>query len=317
MTPMLRNLLFGIGALALVAGIIVAVLWLRSSSTTRAPVVIDTTAAVIVAARPIAAGSLLRPTDMIWRRLPNALPPGDSFVRGVNSPAELVGSLARRNIAAGEILVPAALLRPMERGFLAATLVPGYRAMTINADARQSASGLVLPGDRVDVILIQDLADTSPAFKAVGETVLTNARVIATGRLMAPKPPPPAAKLGEALNTDTTIPQTITLEVLPNDARRLLVAGDLGKLELVLRPIGEPASLLPDTAAAQVSVWAGDVSNALRMARSRPAVQVAPIAVATPVSPFTPAMGAQPAPAARNPDSNTVLIIRGSKRGEQ
>ena len=53
----------------------------------------------------------------------------------------------------------------------------------------QSASGLVLPGDRVDVILTQNLGDGTgdPKRETVGETVLRNLRVIAVGTSLGPR----------------------------------------------------------------------------------------------------------------------------------
>lgn len=260
MTPLLRNLLFGIGAFALLAGIVLGTLWLRTGVTASAPAAVDTGTAILVAARPIATGTLLRESDLAWSHLAKAQPPAGSFARGVNSEAELVGALTRHDMPAGEVITAVAILRPNERGFLAATLAPGYRAVTIPIDARQSASGLVLPGDRVDVILVQNLPDGAPARKSVGETVLFNARVVAVGHMLGPMAKAASSTLGDTPLSDSTAPPTITLEALPVDAQRLFVAGEIGKLELALRPIGEPRGAQPQG----VSVWAGDVSNALR-----------------------------------------------------
>ena len=303
MSLLLRNILLGVGAVALLAGIVIGVLWLRSGGSTSTQVTADQRAAVLVTSRPIAAGTLLRETDLAWQVVKEAKPSAGSFVRGTNSQSELVGALARRNLAGGEVLTSMAVLRPNERGFLAATLVPGYRAVTIPVDARQSASGLVLPGDRVDVILVQNLPDTSPARKSVGETVLTNARVVAVGRVLGPvqKEGAPTPSIGTS-SPDGTTPQTITLEALPIDAQRLFVAGEIGKLELSLRAIGELSSVTSGDTAPSVSIWAGDVSNALRNVGSGPVAKVGERHVRYGSAPAGHPSGYPP-----------VIIIRGSR----
>lgn len=265
MTPFLRNLLFGIGALALIAGVLVGVIWLRSGPSLDKSKAVKEPTMVLITARPIDAGTLLRTSDVIWRSIGTSRPLAGSFVRGINTETELIGALARRNLSAGEVLTRAALLRPDERGFLAATLVPGFRAVTIAVDATQSASGLVLPGDRVDVILVQKIDSNAPDRKSVGETVLTNARVVAVGQELGASPTSPAPKaaalnISEGQSTDKTIPQTITLEAQPLDAQRLLVAGEIGTLGLALRPVGET----DDEALPPIPVWASDVSTALK-----------------------------------------------------
>jgi pilus assembly protein CpaB len=302
MTPAMRNMLLIVGAFALLAGVLVGGLWLRSGVAIRAPVAPEKSAAVLVAAHPIAAGTLLRQSDIGWQTVKAAQPPAGSFSRGVNSQAELVGALTRRNLAAGEILTTTGVLRPNELGFLAATLVPGYRAVTIPIDARQSASGLVLPGDRVDVILVQDLADKAPAQKSVGETVLYNSRVLAVGHALGPTQKAAASTLGDTSGSGGTTPQTITLEARPLDAQRLFVAGEIGKLELSLRAIGEPGGQEIGSESHPISVWAGDVSGALRGASSSLAA---------------PRITGSIPRAARHADQPRtdapVLIIRGSK----
>ncbi|MBT2189082.1 Flp pilus assembly protein CpaB [Sphingobium nicotianae] len=265
MTPLLRSILFGIGALALIAGIFVGFIWLRSGASMDRLAVADTRKMVLVAARPIDAGTLLRAGDFVWRPVVTAQPQPGSFVQGINTETELVGALTRRNLSAGEVLTAAALLRPDERGFLAATLVPGFRAVTIPVDARQSASGLVLPGDRVDVILVQTIDGVSPARKTVSETLLSDARVVAVGHALGLTQKPAKQRSSSTLSdssatsSGSVTPQTITLEARPLEVQRVVVAGQIGTLELALRPLGDrtgATSLSPP-------VWAGDVSAAL------------------------------------------------------
>lgn len=308
MTGLFRALLFGIGALALLAGIIVSVIWFRSSGKSTVPKSVDLPLAVLAAKHAVAAGTLLGEGDLVWLTVAMAAPPPDSFVRGKNASAELVGALTRHNFSKGEIVISTALLRPSERGFLAATLIPGYRAVTIAASAEQSASGLVLPGDRVDVILVQNIDDRTPARKSVGETVISNARVVAVGHMLGPlrtKPGTTAPGIAVA-SSDPAPAATITLEVLPTDAQRLVVAGGIGKLELALRAVGDIGISVPLR-----PVWAGDVSNALRT------VVGAPVAsTENRVPGVMPPAGQQILPLRRPvPVAPSVLILRGPGGG--
>ena len=49
------------------------------------------------------------------------------------------------------------LLRPRDRGFLASVLAPGTRAVSIAVDAVSGVSGLVWPGDHVDIVLTHEI----------------------------------------------------------------------------------------------------------------------------------------------------------------
>src|SRR3546814_9577089 len=64
---------------------------------------------------------------------------------------------------------------------LAAALGPGMRAVTFPVSAKTAVAGFVFPGDRVDLVLTQDVAGggDGPALK-VSETVMRNLRVLAT-----------------------------------------------------------------------------------------------------------------------------------------
>lgn len=302
MTPLLRNILFAVGAVALLTGVALGVVWLRSGSGSRAPAAAEAGVTVLVAAKPIPSGALLRADDMALRELPTAKAPAGAFV-GEAARTELIGAVATRDFAPGEVLNGGGLVRPNERGFLAATLSPGYRAVTIAIDTAQSASGLVLPGDRVDVILVQDFGDAAPRRRAVGETVLHGARVVAVGRAFNKAPEEDA----KAKDTESASPRTLTLEVMPLDAERLYVANRLGKLELALRALasGEAASdvagQLPP--APIPVVWAGDVSAALGGAVGGASSAPAPSAAPAP----------RPAAVRNTSAAGSVVILRGSR----
>ena len=67
----------------------------------------------------------------------------------------LRGSLVRKFLDTGSPITSENVLRPRDRGFLASVLAPGTRAISIKVDAESGVSGLIKPGDYVDVVLTQ------------------------------------------------------------------------------------------------------------------------------------------------------------------
>ena len=106
------------------------------------------------------------------------------------------------------------------------------RAVAVAVDAVSAASGLIWPGDRVDLILTQSLGsgDADPR-KAIGETFLRDIRVLSIDQ-----------RLGEAMDgqeaPEAKAPRTVTLEVTQRQAEMLKVATGLGSIALSLRSLG-------------------------------------------------------------------------------
>jgi pilus assembly protein CpaB len=263
-----RGSLFGIGLIALIGGLSLAFLYYRQSLAPPPPPVVAQieTRAVLVASHALPAGTLLRLGDMAWDEVPAGTVVGADIARGTASETDFVGAATRRAFAARQPLTAAELAKPGGRGFLLAVLAPGYRAVSINVDAVQSASGLVLPGDHVDVILTQSFAaqSTDAAHRTVGETVLRDLRVIAVDQNLNP-----VSKVSDSRNTlgELHMPKTVTLEVTERQAAMLLVADQLGKIQLALR--GQQDQDAPRLAAPEqrTPTWAADVSRALAPAR--------------------------------------------------
>jgi pilus assembly protein CpaB len=308
----LRNVLLIIGVFALLAGLALAGLWLiqrpaattaqnAAASKTSAPIAASALAkdakTVLVAAHMLPAGTLLRAEDFAWKAVPAAVADKGAILQATGSDTKLLGAVTQRDFAAGEILLTTGVLTPSERGFLAALLSPGSRAVSIPVDASQSASGLMLPGNRIDIILTQSFENADPARKSVGETILRNLRVIAVDQRLGP-----VAGSGTAtkpLALDTYIPKTVTLEASEGEAEILMVAGRLGRLDVAVRAAGsEDAS--PGKAVS--AVWASDASPALKSLRRASGL----VAVGAPAASPSAVTVAQQSRA-------SVQIIRGSK----
>jgi pilus assembly protein CpaB len=262
----LRNILIAFGCIALLAGLTLATMWF-----TRAPAAAGSAgpaappAGILVAARPLAAGTLLQPADLAWREIPAGTESTGSIVRSAATETAFQGAVTRRDFSAGAALIESALVKAGDRAFLSAVLAPGSRAVSVAVDAPQSVAGLVLPGDRVDVILTQNFGTdpADPGRKAVGETVLENIRVIAVDQWLntIAKPLVKDQRIGAA---NAEIPGTITLEVNDSQAERVLVAVQIGKIQLAVRALEGSSAAQAAAIRTEPAVWAADVSPALR-----------------------------------------------------
>ena len=187
---------------------------------------------VLVAERTLPAGRLLTAADLRWQAWPDGDVPASYFVQSEDQDAPLqpglTGAVVRRGISAGEPLTRGRIVKPGERGFLAAVLRSGYRATAIPVDAAAGIAGLVFPGDRIDVILshtVLEPGDERTIERRVSETVLTNVRVLALDQNV------------DDQAADPKVAKTATLEVTPKQAEILTVARALGRLSLSLRSL--------------------------------------------------------------------------------
>jgi pilus assembly protein CpaB len=194
---------------------------------------------VLVATRSLPVGTIIDAEALRFQRWPEGLVQPAYYIKGkpgVN-PADLLGTVVRNEITAGQPLTNGALIKPGERGFLAAALGPGMRAVTVPVSATSGVAGFVFPGDRVDIVLTQEVAGggEGPALK-VSETVIRNIRVLATDQRMSAN--------GEDGKPVVQRTGTVTLEATPKIAEKIAVAQTIGQLSLSLRSIADNSAEL-------------------------------------------------------------------------
>lgn len=213
--------------------------------------------AVLVAAKDLTVGTFIQPESLRWQDWPDVATPETYLVQGKHDEAELTGAVVRRIVGVGQPIAMDSVVKPGERGFLAAVLDPGMRAISVPVDDASSNAGLIFPGDRVDLVLTQTIAASGDpsGSRRVGETVLQDLRIIAMGRRLN----------GGVAEEGTTGPsvKTATLEATPAEAEKIALVTELGKLSLSLRSLGlndQPAKI---TETARVT-WDSDASLALR-----------------------------------------------------
>lgn len=232
---------------------------------------------LLTAAHDLVPGSFLRPDDLSTASIAQEAAPPNARRDTPSARLQLVGALIRRSIPHEAVLDPDDLLLPGEHGFLAAILTPGMRAYTISHDQVVSDAGLVWPGDRLDLILTQQLPGTVPLDRQISaETVLADLRVLAIDRQLVQLP---AGDKGPA-NNGAAGGAAVTVEVSPADAERLAVALRLGKVAFAIRSttrgVADKApDQLPVMAPAPGSTtWAGAVMHSLNGLQPPPVISI-------------------------------------------
>jgi pilus assembly protein CpaB len=187
---------------------------------------------VLVANRALPTGTIITADAMGYQQWPEELVQDAYFLDGESDISKLLGTVVRHPITAGEPVTQGSLVSPGDRGFLAAALGPGMRAVTVPVSAKTGVAGFVFPGDRVDIVLTQSVKGAEGQPLKAAETVLRNLRVLATDQ-----------RTGQTTNEDgkTVVRafRTVTLEVTPKLAEKVAVAQTIGTLSLALRSIAD------------------------------------------------------------------------------
>jgi pilus assembly protein CpaB len=250
---------------------------------------------ILAATMPLPVGTLLRAQDVTWQPVsetesdqivrPNASALSEKPDAVEETMATVYGAVLRHPLNAGAPIRRGDIVKPGDRDFLQIVLTPGSRAIAIPVATSGASTGLLTPGDRVDVILTQnfkndgstDLKNTPLTRRSVSETVVQNLRVLA---IDAPDP-----KQMNANPANGNFGRTVTLEVTADQAELIQVSAELGKLSLTLRSVAGPGTSEATRVAAVTEPdhvkpkWAGDASPALTGAMVEKPVAVTPLPV--------------------------------------
>ena len=208
---------------------------------------------VLVARKSLPVGTIIDAESLAYQAWPQELVQGAYYTEGSpdGNVAKMIGTVVRNPITAGQPITQGALVGPNDRGYLAAALGPGMRAVTVPVSVTSGVGGFIFPGDRVDMVLTQTVAgggEGSPL--RVSETIVRNLRVLATDQRID-------GKNAEG-KTEVKTFATVTFEATPKISEKIAVAQSLGTLSLSLRSIADnTAELERAVAAGEVSVPAG------------------------------------------------------------
>jgi len=190
---------------------------------------------VLTASKDLAVGSLITVDDLAWSPLKGGSVLSTHMLRGKTNESHVIGAVVRRALYKGTPLSWSAIVRRGEHGFLAAALRPNHRAVTISVDRATSEAALIYPGDHVDVILtVQVKEGSGRATNTFTGTILENIRVVAVNRQVESGAAGSAAQSGRR---GRNVANTVTLELLPAEAERLILATSKGSISLAMRSL--------------------------------------------------------------------------------
>jgi len=140
---------------------------------------------------------------------------------------DISGAMATVPFYPGEQLIRDKLIFPGEtHGGLAYLIAPGKRAMAAAVDEIIAVGNMLLPGDRVDVVAVLE-RETAAGQLSFATIFVQNLRVLAVGQSLG----------GEGRIVEPAL--TVTLEVSPQEAQRLVLAAERGSIRLLLRGAGD------------------------------------------------------------------------------
>jgi pilus assembly protein CpaB len=175
---------------------------------------------IVVATGPLPTGMQLEEKNLKLVAWPISSPVPGSFTK--------IEDVIRRGLVAGVVEnepITESKLAPLSSGAgLPPTIPPGMRAMSVRVDDVVGVAGFVVPGTRVDVVVT--LTSTASDNKPMSRTVLGNVLVLTSGTRIDQE----QGRRGEA--QPTTV---VTLAVTPEDAERIALAANNGRISLALR----------------------------------------------------------------------------------
>ena len=208
---------------------------------------------------------------------------------------DIEGRRPRAKLFAGEPILDVKLLSKGESAGGASPNIPlGYRSVPVKVDEVSGGAAMILPGDRVDVLVY--VKQSKDIRKTMTKTILQDIKVFAVDSTYTLE----SDESGQSIRA-----KTISLLLTPDQTERVMLAHELGKLRLALRsPNDHEEAELPEEGHRIAQIF-GDSEIADRekdsvLKGTEPAPQAAPV----PVEP-TVLLSQRP--------SHTVRVITGSQ----
>lgn len=222
---------------------------MAAQSGTREPV--QAAMEILIVNVDLPAGSFVKPQQLRWQPWPEKNLLSVYTVKGKGKREDFIDSVVRSGITTGEPITEGRVVRPGDRGFLAAVLTPGKRAVTVPVNATSGIAGFIFPGDRVDLILTHAMRmdnSENSRMKRASETVLRDIRVLAVDQST------------DDQNGEVEVAQTATLEVTTKQAEMIAMLTEMGKLSLSLRSLAEVSTGAKPKNTQRSYTWDSEVS---------------------------------------------------------
>jgi len=240
---------------------------------------------IVVAAVDIPIGTMITEPQLKVTSWPkDSIPPGSAQLA-----ESLVDRVAVRPITRGDA-VTEQKLKPKSgapgSGFMTYVVPQGHRAVTVAVNEVAGVAGFLTPNDRVDVIVTTAVPGNDK--ESVSKIILENVPILATGQVTDQKEGKPI------------VVPTVTLDLVPADAERLVLSASKGSLQLLLRNI---------TDSAQVNSKGATIAKVLSGMERVPVASPPPATRARSQKPVLMVKAAPPPPA-----TYTLVIMRGTEK---
>jgi pilus assembly protein CpaB len=194
-----------------------------------------------------------------------------------------------------EPIIASKVSAPDQRASLSRVIEKGKRAVTVAVDDVRGVAGFIFPGDFVDVALTR--TDNSNGPQSFSEVILQHVKVLAIDQMAGQRQEHP------------TVAKAVTVEVDPEQALRILLAANIGKLSLILRQ-PEEVALAPDARITDRDLFGGDDAQAPAPTNpSLPAAQAQPVAL----QPDPPPMASPPPTPTPETATRKITVVRSVK----
>lgn len=186
------------------------------------------TAEVLVATGDLQPGAALTADSVHWQQWPKSAVDSSFITHDVVPDLNrvIVGAVVRAPMVSGEPLTASKIVHADSAGFMAAMVTQGMRALSIGISTESGAGGFILPNDRVDVLVTEQISDSPRRFAA--HTLLKGVRVLAVDQTYR-----------EDKDQKVVLAKTATLELTPRQAEQLERAQATGTISLSLRALGD------------------------------------------------------------------------------
>ena len=244
---------------------------------------------IVVAASDIPIGTTIAQPQLKETTWPkDSIPPGSAQLS-----SNVIGRVAIRPITRGDA-VTEQKLKPKAgapgSGFMTYVVPQGHRAVTVAVNEVAGVAGFLTPNDRIDVVVTTPWPGNDK--ENISKIILENISILATGQVTDQKEGKPV------------VVPTVTLDLSPSDAEKLVLSASKGSLQLLLRNITDSSPA--DSKGATIAKVLYGIERVPKAAAPRvvKAVHTTPAAKAAPK-------------AAPLPVTHTLEIIRGTEKSSK
>ena len=188
---------------------------------------------ILVAKSDVPMGEVINPANVKLESWPKDSVPAGALTKL----SDIEGRRLRTEIFSGEAILAKKLLPKGATTSTATEFIPrGYRVVSVDVD-KSDGAGMIMPGDRVDVILHVRRNQNLGISEDRTQTILQDVKVFAVNDTF---------KLGSKEKSNVSISaKTISLLVTPQQAEKLDLGSQLGKIRLVMRGLEDKDVVAP------------------------------------------------------------------------